>query len=495
MQPGQGLSVARALAPTVSILERNVASETAALRALACWAGQFTPRVSLAGEDTLLLEIGRCLRLFGGAGPLIEAVRQGVLAQGFALRLAMAPTPLGATWLAQQMPEDGAANESTGWLCRSLVNLKPGLDALPVACLPAAAVEALQAFGVLTLGETRRLPGAELARRIGSAAVLQLGCAYGELPDPRPDFVFPDTFAIGLELPASVESAPALLFAARRLTGALAGWLTARQSGIAACTLHLQHREGATPLALGFAGSTRDPQRFERVLKERLDRLQLRSPVEALHLEASEIESLPGRSDSLFDDGSAGREGMGALLERLQARLGAAQVYGLATVADHRPECATQSVAVEVDAPRTSRQRSKASGLGLNTARPELVEGHVGFDKLSPNGAGGSGSRLAQSSAASSTSGARPCWLLPKPQAIEERRGRPHYRGPLLLLAGPERIESGWWDAAETDTTGQPCAGDLRRDYFVALSPDQRWLWIYRDLATPGGWFLHGLFA
>ena len=35
------------LAPTITLLARDTAQETAALHALACWAGTFTPRVSL----------------------------------------------------------------------------------------------------------------------------------------------------------------------------------------------------------------------------------------------------------------------------------------------------------------------------------------------------------------------------------------------------------------------------------------------------------------
>ena len=42
--------------------------------------------------------------------------------------------------------------------------------------------------------------------------------------------------------------------------------------------------------------------------------------------------------------------------------------------------------------------------------------------------------------------------------------------GPLILLAGPERIESGWWD-------GHPVV----RDYFVAGNAAQAVLWIYRE--------------
>jgi protein ImuB len=49
------------------------------------------------------------------------------------------------------------------------------------------------------------------------------------------------------------------------------------------------------------------------------------------------------------------------------------------------------------------------------------------------------------------------------------------------LLAGPERIESGWWDGDEA-----------KRDYFIAQSEDLSLIWIYSDA---GEWFLHGFFA
>jgi protein ImuB len=57
----------------------------------------------------------------------------------------------------------------------------------------------------------------------------------------------------------------------------------------------------------------------------------------------------------------------------------------------------------------------------------------------------------------------------------------PHHGGPLRLLAGPERIESGWWDGDEAS-----------RDYFVARLPGEALGWVYRE---NGAWYLHGLFA
>ena len=54
---------------------------------------------------------------------------------------------------------------------------------------------------------------------------------------------------------------------------------------------------------------------------------------------------------------------------------------------------------------------------------------------------------------------------------------------PRELLAGPERIESGWWDRT-----------DVARDYYVARAEDGARLWVFRDLAN-GAWYLQGLWT
>lgn len=430
IEAGVGVAAARALAPGVTLLARRREQEDVALRSLACWAGSLTPRVSLAPQ-TLLLEIGSCQRLFGGLEKLCAAAAEGIAAQGFGAHLAVAPTALAAEWLARQCTEER---------CVDAAQLRATLDALPVSVLPGKAATALARFGARTLREARRLPTAGLGQRIGAESLLLLARAYGEQPDPRADFVFPVQFSLPLQLPAAVENAAALLFAARRLTAALAGWLAARQAGVREAVLRLLHRCDETRVALQLAELTADGARFERVLRERLDRLALEAPVEALCLEATQVDALAGRSLALLDDAQAGHETIGALLERLTARLGDERVYRIAPHADHRPECATRR-------------------LGL-------------FEKTAP-----CATRLPP----------RPLWLLDPPEPLPEVDGRPYRRGPLQLLTGPERIESGWWDAGEK-------TGDLRRDYFVALSQDAAWLWIYRECAA-GGWFLHGYFS
>ena len=449
--PGQKLSTALGLAPGLRAFEREAQRETLALEQLACWAGNFTPTVSLALPDALLLEIGGCLRLLGGIDHIVEAALNGCSVQGWTTLWAVAPTPLAALWLARA---------GTTVVCDVPETLPGMLADLPCAVSgwPVESLNRLDAFGVRRLGELATLPLAGLRQRIGNAAVDEWLRAQGDLPDPQRTFVFPERFVQGLELPSRVEHAEALIFAGQRLFAALCGWLHGRQLLLRSCSLHLDY-DGASPgvlrLALGEASA--DEARLLRLLREHLGCLQLGGPVERLRLEADEVMARPGDSMHLFDVAPSG-EGAAACLERLQARLGEGAVRRLSVRAEHRPECAT------VDA-------SALAGVLVIGKTPS--ESHSVFAQ---NG---------QCTAAAPPQ--RPLWLLPEPQALAERGGGPYWHGRLELLTRGERLESGWWDSGEAEAVG-----DVRRDYFVARNPLGQWAWIFRDAR---GWFLHGLYG
>jgi protein ImuB len=460
---GQKLSTALGLQPGLSVFERCEARERLALDSLACWAGRFTPTICLASPETLLLEIGGCLRLFGGAEAIIAAALAGCAEQSYSTRWALAPTPLGACWL---------ASSGSGAAYVEMSGMQSALAALPCAVpgWPDEVAKRLESFGLKCLGDLRSLPGAGLRRRIGNGPVDDLQRAWGELPDPQKSFIFPASFAIDIELPARVEHAEALVFAGQRLFAALAGWLHGRQLLVRRCSLQLTHDDGPpTVLALNFAEPAADEGRFVRLLREHLSRLRLKAPVEALRLQAEELVDKPGASAHLFEQAPAG-EGTLACLERLRARLGDGAVQTLGELADHRPECATRQCDVGAD-----------FGRFLPSTLGPAVVSMVITSRRSPS-RGGPGP-----STAPSLSQSRPLWLLPTPQALAERAGSPQWHGPLKLLSPPERLESGWWDEGE-----RGAVGDVRRDYFVVCNPLGQWAWVFRNAE---GWFLHGLFA
>ncbi|HET7923713.1 MAG TPA: hypothetical protein VFL30_02385 [Rhodanobacteraceae bacterium] len=55
---------------------------------------------------------------------------------------------------------------------------------------------------------------------------------------------------------------------------------------------------------------------------------------------------------------------------------------------------------------------------------------------------------------------------------------------PMRLLAGPERVESGWWDDC-----------DNGRDYYVIETHLGQRAWAFVPAGSASGWMLHGWFA
>jgi protein ImuB len=426
---GMVCPAALALVPSLRIVPRDPQSEAEALAGMAAWAGQFTPRVATEPPATLLLEVSGSLRLFRGLEALAGAVRRGAAEVGYGAIVSAAPTALAASWLA------AAGREK---LVIETARLEQALAPLPVAVLGCAKDElrTLDGIGVATLGELRALPRDGLARRFHSSLLDGLDRALGLAPDPREFFAPPARFRAALELPAEVGDAGALLFAAHRLVVQLAGFLAARSGGVQRFTLRLAHRDRApTAVGVGLSAPARDAERFTLLLRERLSALELREPVRSIALEAGDVAPLAGEErELLFEPGKPPGQWQN-LVERLRARLGARAVHGIAVRAEHRPERATA------------------------LADPGAEQLHAYF-------------------------GERPFWLLGRPKRLQEIGGVPHHEGPLELLAGPERIESGWWDGT-----------DEMRDYFIARARSESLLWIYRDRRGEGGWYLHGVFA
>jgi len=460
--PGLALAAACALVPNLAVRARDPAGETEALLGLAGWAAQFTPSVALEFPDArfphaqfshgLALEIEASLKLFGGVAPILAAVRRELAAMGFTARIAGAPTAKSAVWLARAGREIALDPE----------RLAAGLADLPVRLLDGDAdtLAALAAIGAATIGDLLQLPRDGVARRFGRHLLDEIDRALGRRPDPRTFFTPPQRFHARLELAAEVSQAEMLLFAARRLVVQLAGFLAARSGGVQRLGLRLFHRETrATEVAIGLVAPSRDAEHFTRLLRERLGTVGLREPVRAIALAAEDIVPLAGECLALFGDGEDGTEASWAkLVERLRARLGAAAVHSVTAVLEHRPERASHRVEPAA-APRRPARPAPAR-------RPSHAAGALG-----------------------TASGARPFWLLPRPEPLAEIDAMPHHGGPLVLLAGPERIESGWWDG-----------DDVARDYFIAQTPDRALIWIFRTRLSRDGpagaqWYLHGLFA
>ena len=160
--PGLTVNAALALLPTLHLEERNPIREAKVLRDLAKWSEKFTSCCCIEAPSVLLLEVAGSLTLFGGIKALRQRIVRGLDSQGFHAAVAIAPTPLAATWLARAGRK----------VCiRDPRNLVGRLGPLPLACLdwPEAVHVSLKGMGVTSIGAALRLPRQGFAKRFGAA--------------------------------------------------------------------------------------------------------------------------------------------------------------------------------------------------------------------------------------------------------------------------------------------------------------------------------------
>jgi protein ImuB len=317
------------------------------------------------------------------------------------------------------------------------------------------------------------VPRDGLARRFGPVVLDELDRAMGLRPDPRLALALPPSFNSRLELFARADTTEQLMHGAAVLLARLVAWLSAQHAFVRRFTLVMEHEKrsrhdapgsGVTTLEVALAEPSRDSAHLLVLLRERLAQLQLPAPTLDLALHAADIARRAAPNTELFPTPATEHEGLTRLIERLQARLGREQVQRLAPVPDHRPE-------------RATAWRSADAQMRPTRARSTAARG---------------------AHAASTSAGAarlvRPVWLFTQPEPLHEREMANGERGPwcegrpLLLLSGPERIESGWWDF-----------DGIARDYYIAQQPDGALVWIFRERVPVAGanlgWFLQGRFG
>lgn len=419
------VTAAHALLEGLHVAGRDQEAEQQALQRLAACCYQYSSQVCIPGDRAgLLLEAGASGRLFGQPDELGRRLARELGRLGYHAMAGSAPTPE-AAWLAAR---EGLHIDAVGALRRQL-----GCLPLQRLQLEPAQVTAMERMGFRQLRDLLRLPRKALNRRFGPALADYLDRLLGARADPRALYQPPETFSSRLDLPAEIGTSQALLFPLKRLLEELCGVLRGGDTAVQAVQITLGHEDpraehGDTLLDLGLQSPTQDAARLLAVLRQRLERLRLPGPVRAIRLDAPRLLKFDAGQHTLFRDTPAERQqDIEQLAERLQARLGHGSVSGLTGVEDHRPEYSWRTRALD-EPPRCA-------------AHPH-----------------------------------RPAWLLPQPHRCAI--------GDYEILAGPERIESGWWDGR-----------DCRRDYFIVRDAHGSLLWAFHEYKPRPGWYLHGIFA
>lgn len=436
VRPGMAVASARVLCSDLIVMRRDQQKETTVIERIADRLGRFSPSVSIH-EDidraTIVLEIARSLKLFGGVECLLQLIATTALSDVGDTRFGIAPTPLAAEVLARASHDVAAKAQ-----CFAIDALKNTLA--PIRAIhfrwPASTNRSLDTLGIKTFGDIVRQPIAGLEKRFGRSFVLDLQKALGTIADVRACYVPPSFFEERIELGFDTSNVEALLQAIDALLIQLESFLHFRGAAVSSirCSLK-QSRTKHIDIEVSSRAATRSAKRWLSLMRDRLERIELFDNVFEILLRAENLVAHRDKNLDWLRQSVTRQEQRDVFLDRVSTRIGAGQLYRVKSVSEHRPELAWSAYTTTASTRRPSQKN-------------------------------------------------RPLWILRSPKSLVEMESYPQYNGALTLLAGPERIDTGWWD-------NKPVA----RDYFVAINPQQEVCWIFRDYRQGKRWYLHGFFS
>jgi protein ImuB len=524
LKAGMALADAKAMYPTLTVMDADPEADRTLLEAIADWCDRYTPLIGLDPPDGLTLDITGCAHLFGGEAAFCTDIVRRLGRQGLAARAAIADT-VGCAWAVARFSEfpspckgEGGAHSASktrvnalsgaGRGSRLSTNRFGGCNGTPsrtasrfdlplagggyaivppggarAALLPlrlaalriAPGIEAaLGQAGLKCIADVIDRPRAPLAARFGEEFIRRIDQAVGRDDEPItprlpvPPYVAERRFADPILLESDVLATTELL------AQELARMLERRGEGARRLQVALFRTDGKVHrAAVGTGAPLRDPARMRALFAERLAAVgEVCDPgfgFDVVRLAALATERCDPVQTGLAAPDHAAE--LAHLVDRLGARFGLRRVTRPVPQDSHIPEFAVAAVPAAEDRRRRTEDRYPSSAV-----RPPSS----GHENAAP----------------------RPLRLYGRPEPIEAIAEVPdgppvrfRWRRVLHQVAyaeGPERIAMEWW----RDQKGRA----LTRDYFRVESREGMRVWVYREglygheLAEPR-WFLHGLFA
>ena len=332
-----GIGDARAMHPSIDVVEAEPEADRRLLEALADWCDRYTPLVAIDGADGLYLDITGCAHLFGGEEAMLDELLCRLSDQGFDARAGLGSTP-GVAWAAARF---------------GLPPVVAGEEAMALAPLPLSALRldrearaSLESVGLRTVGSILAAPRAPLARRFGKTLIIRLDQALGRVEEaitPRLPVAALSAERHFAEPISHTEDIERLVL---MLSATLKRDLERRGEGARRLQLALFRVDGVVSrIGVGTSRPMREPALIGKLFHERLTALE--GDIDAGYgfdlvrlavLSSARIED--AQTDLAGDTIDAG-EDLALFADRIRARLGDNAVLAPVMVESHIPERAT----------------------------------------------------------------------------------------------------------------------------------------------------------
>nr|WP_280638490.1 MULTISPECIES: DNA polymerase Y family protein [unclassified Rhizobium] len=461
LKKSMGVAEARAIHPTIEVIEEDPAADLRFLEGIADWCDRYTPLVALDGRDGLFLDITGCAHLFGGEKALLKDILSRLFQMGIDVRGAITASP-GLSWAVSRFGQGGVIDAD---------ETERVVAPLPVAALRLSddTVAALTKMGLKYIGDLMETPRAPLTRRFGASVLLRLDQVLGTDEEPISPRLPVASLSAERRLMEPVVAEEEILAVTDQIAHALKPSLEARGVGGRVFELVLFRVDGKVfRIAAGTTRPLREPKRIAVLFTERLqavhDDLDAGYGFEILRLNVLRHESFD-TAQSDFEGHRQTDASLAIFVDRVSARLGADCLQTFQLRESHIPERAAILVPA-IDALSASRIEQIITPPARSERPVRILQRPEPMDAFAvevPDGA---------------------------PVSFQWRR----MRHRVVKSEGPERIAEEWWMKDKTDDKDKPS-----RDYF-RIEDDQGYrFWIYREglygYDEKQSWYMHGMLA
>jgi protein ImuB len=443
---GMVLADARAIVPSLHVLDDKPGLSDKLLNRLAEWCIRFTPFVSVDPPDGLILDGTGCSHLWGGDEFYLKEIIKRLKDRGYSVEAGMADT-IGAAWAIARFTNKSFVLES-GQHTTALLSL-PGA----ALRIEADTIERLNKLGLRQVKDFIGMPRSALRRRFGVNLIQKLNQALGheeEIIQPvQPIEPYHERLSC-LEL---IVTAAGIEIALQRLLEIVCNRLQHEQKGLRKAIFKSYCIDGRIEiLEIGTNHPSNNPGHIFKLFENKLSTIRPDLGVELFVLEAPKVEDHSPVQEKLWNN-TSGLDNLklSELLDRLAGRFGSNKIHRYLPDEHYWPE-------------RSIKLASSLNEKSITTWKVDRP---------------------------------RPLQLLSRPELIQVTAPVPdyppmnfRYKGKLHIVIkadGPERIEQEWWIQE-----GQ------HRDYYYVEDEEGHRYWLFRlghysDKAYQ--WFVHGFFA
>lgn len=444
---GMMVADARAIIPSLQVLDDKPGLSAKLLKGLAEWCIRYTPAVAIDSPDGLILDVTGCAHLWGSEDAYVTDIITRLKRLGYKVRAGMADT-VGTAWAVARFGQDSSIIAS-GQQFATLLSLPPAALRIEVDI-----VERLHKLGLRQINQFIGMPRSALRRRFGQLFIKKLDQALGHEEEVIHPVQPIEPFQERLPCLEPIVTATGIEIALERLLETLCNRLRQEHKGLRIALFKGYRVDGKMEqIQIGTNRPSYNVRHLFKLFELKIATIEPALGIDLFILEAQKVEDISPVQEKLWEKvGDLDDTGLSELLDRLAGKLVGDHIHRYVPDEHYWPE------------------RSVKPASTLNERSPTEWK----IDKP------------------------RPIQLLSTPELIEVTAPIPDYppmlfrhKGKLHKITkadGPERIEPEWWLQQ-----GQ------HRDYYCVEDEEGHRYWLFRlghyNADKTYQWFIHGFFA